>query len=50
MSGYKEFDPAQMRDLKKLIEKYKYDMVDDCVDYFVKNSRVTLKKINRKLK
>jgi hypothetical protein len=39
-----------MRDLKKLIERYQYEIVNDWITFVIKNQRVTKKVIRRKIK
>ena len=50
LKGYSTFKPAQMRDLKKLIDKYEYDIANDWVTFVIKNQRVTRKIIRRKIR
>ena len=50
LKGYRHFPPAQMRDLKKLINKYQYDIVNDWITFVIKNQPVTRKVIRRKIK
>ncbi|MBE2188365.1 MAG: DUF4160 domain-containing protein [Candidatus Kapabacteria bacterium] len=50
LKGYKKFPPAQMRDLKKLVNRYQYEIVNDFITFAIKNQRVTKKVIRRKIK
>jgi hypothetical protein len=48
--GYKHFPPAQIRDLKKLVETYQYEIVNDWLTFILRNQRVKKKTITKKLK
>lgn len=48
--GYQHFPPAQMRDLKKLIAKYEYEIVNDWITFVIKNQKVSKRIITRKIK
>lgn len=48
--GYKKFPPNKLNDLKKLIEKEKYEIINYWVKFFVYNERISVKKIKRKIK
>jgi len=50
LKGRKPFAPAQMRELKKLIEKYQYQIKQDWIDVRVNKKKVTNKKIMRRIK
>lgn len=50
LKGLKEFPPAQVRDLTKLIDKYKQEIVNDWIDFAVKNVRLKRKVIRTKIK
>ena len=49
LKGYEAFPPAQMKDLKKLINKYEYDIVDDFINFAFKNLKVKTRIITRKI-
>lgn len=50
VKGYRHFPPAQMRDLKALIDKYQYEIANDWITFVIKNQRVVKKTITRKIK
>lgn len=50
VKGYRHLPPAQMRDLRALINKYEYQIVDAWITFVVKNERITNHKITRKIK
>lgn len=50
VKGYRHFPPAQMKDLKTLIEKYQYQIANDWITFVIKNKRVSKKVITRKIK
>jgi|JI9StandDraft_1071089.scaffolds.fasta_scaffold61943_6 hypothetical protein len=50
IKGFKEFPPSQLRDLKKLIDKYDKQIVEAWIDFSIKNKKVERKLITTKIK
>lgn len=50
LKGFKTFSPSQMKDLKKLVEKHKKEIVNDWIDFAIKNVKVKRKIIRTKIK
>ena len=50
IKGFKAFPPAQMDDLKTLINKYQYDIVNDWITFIINHSRVQKRKITVKIR
>ena len=50
IKGRKEFPATQLKDLTKLVEKYKNDIVEDRINYVVLKTKVERVKITTKLK
>lgn len=49
VKGKSDFPPAQKKELTKLVEEFKYVMVEEWVNFFVYNSKPTLRKITKRL-
>ena len=50
VKGYEVFPPAQMRDLKALVDKYQYQIAEDWITFVIKNKKVKKTVITRKIK
>ena len=49
LKGFKEFKPAQMKDLKKLINKHAEQITADWIDYFAQGSKIKTRIITKKI-
>ena len=49
LKGFKKFKPAQMRDLKKLINKYADEITNDWVNFYVEGVKIKTRIITTKL-
>src|SRR5438132_818024 len=49
LKGFKKFKPAQMRDLKKLINKYADQITEDWIDFYVQGAKIKTRIITKKL-
>jgi hypothetical protein len=50
VKGFYKFPAAQLRDLKALINKYEYEIVDSWITFVINNQKVTKKTITRRIK
>lgn len=50
VKGYKKLPPSKMGDLKELINKYKEEIVNNWIKYFILHERIKAKRITKKLK
>jgi hypothetical protein len=47
--GYKRFPSSQMKDLKDLIEKYQYQIVEDWITFVIRNKKVSKRVIRKRI-
>lgn len=50
LKGYHHFPPAQMRDLKKLLDKHQDDMAEKWITFVIRNIPVKRTVITRRIK
>lgn len=49
VAGKDDFPPAQRKELEKLVNEYKYLMLDEWINYFVFHAKPTLRKITERI-
>lgn len=50
VAGKEDFSPTQLKELEKLVNEYKYLMVDEWINYFVLHAKPTLRKITKRIR
>lgn len=50
VTGKDDFPPAQRKELEKLLNEYKYLIVEEWVNYFVYHTKPVLRKITRRIR